>query len=489
MNIQDLKGNYTVLGGQSTGVPASKVINPKQAKNLGEKILDTGTDISTFFGGKGVADELGGLAAKLNPLSTPFAPAKEVSKNTELPSPRNVLGSTIQLGANFIPGIGEGAGLGTKILAGAGTGAAFDIGNKLQNPDAKVGLATGVGAILPIAGAAIRVATPFIGRLFRGIGSGLSGVSSDEIDQIVSNPETAQKVSQQIKNTGGDKVLEDNAKTILNGVSKIKNESSASFAKGLDELQATDINPATFRQQTQDFLDRHGISLENGTRNLSGVEFNDPKNLQKASELIDRLHTTELDGKSLRKLSDDIENAKYKTATSDERLSFNAFIGDLAKTVKNAVVKSTTKLNDINAAYSQDRQLADAVQNIFGKVNFKNLPEVVKASQRLEGLFSQKGLAPKVVDDFMKRIGINPEDFRTSEAVRQIGNKSESANSVGLSIGEIARSVTSAIVTPKMVKDIAIKTGLAEQKVIPFLKQLSKPARNLFLNALLKSGN
>lgn len=482
MNIQDLKGNYTVQSGSGTGIPASKSVTPAQAKSLGQKILDTGTDISNFFGGKGVADEFGATIAR--------AKAPENQKNAvDFPTMKEVVGSDIQLGANLIPGAGPEAGLATKVALGGATGAAFDLGNKLQNPDAKVGAATAVGAVLPVAGAAIKFASPFVGRLFRGVGSGLSGVPSETIDQIVSNPETAQKVSQQIAKNGGDKVLEDNARTILNGVSKIKNESSANFAKGLDELKTTDINPTLFRQQTQDFLDRHGISTENGTRNLSGVEFDDPKNLQKASDLIDRLHSTELDGKSLRKLSDDIESAKFKTATSDERLSFNSFIGDLAKTVKNAVVKSTDKLTEINAAYSQDRQLADAVQNIFGEVNFKNLPEVVKASQKLEGLFNQKGLQPKVVDDFMKRIGVNPADFRTSEAVRQIGNKSEGANSVGLSLGEMARSVTSAVVTPKMVKDIAIKTGLAEQKVVPFLKQLSKPARNLFLNALLKAGN
>lgn len=481
MNIQDLNGKYTVLGGQGTGVPASKTVSSQQAKTIGEKILNTGTSISDFFGGKGVADELGGLAAKIT------APDKQTAKNVELPSAGKVAGSVLQLGANLIPGVGEGAGLLTKVAAGAGTGLAFDVGNKLQNPDAKVGIATAVGAALPVIGKAISVATPLVARLFKGIGSGLSGVSSGTIDQIISNPEIAQKVSQQIEKTGGAKVLEDNARTILNGVSKIKNESSAAFGKGIEDLKNTDINPSTFRQQTQDFFDRHGISTENGTRNLAGVEFDDPKNLQKASNLIDRLHNTEMDGASLRKLSDDIDSAKYKTATSDERLSFNSFIGDLSKTVKNAIVKSTDKLTDINAAYSKDRQLADAVQGIFGKVNFKNLSEVVKASQKLEGLFSQKGLQPQVVDDFLKRIGINSSDFRTSEAVRQIGNKTEGANSVGLSMGEIIRSATSAVVTPEMVKNIAIKTGLAEQKVVPYLKQLSKPARNLFLNALLKS--
>lgn len=47
------------------------------------------------------------------------------------------------------------------------------------------------------------------------------------------------------------------------------------------------------------------------------MEFEDLRIL-KANELIDRLHSAELDGKSLRKLADDVENSLYKTATSDE---------------------------------------------------------------------------------------------------------------------------------------------------------------------------
>lgn len=511
MTIDDLKGNYTVVGNKAVATPEQVEEQPKET--FMNKVND-------FFGGKGVAEAIGTQEArnevlgnktgavqfdysKLSPQATQRLKDKgvptnqedqnkEVAKSIQGPSAKEIIGSVAQLGANFIPGAGEGAGLLEKVAKGAATGYAFDVGHNLQDKDKNVGqsLIPGVGTVaggtLPLAGALVnKVAAPIIGRLFKGLGSGLSGASSDMIQQIVDNPEAAQKVSRQISENGGDKVLEQNAKSILDGVSKIRKESSAAFGKGLEELKGTDINPTTFRQQTQDFFDRHNIYIgEDGSRNLAGVEFDDPKNLQKASDLIDRLQNAELDGASLRKLSDDIENAKYKTATSDERLSFNSFIADLSKTVKNAVVKSTDKLTDINAAYSSDRQLAESVQKIFGKVKFNNLPEVLQASQKLESLFNQKGLAPKVVDDFLTRIGINPEEFRAGEAVRQIGNKAETQNSVGTGVGEIMRNVTSAIVTPDMVKNAAIKTGMAKGAMKKALEVMSTPARNAFLQAL-----
>lgn len=185
-------------------------------------------------------------------------------------------------------------------------------------------------------------------------------------------------------------------------------------------------------------------------------------------------------------MSDDIESAAYKVATSDERLSFNAFVKDLAGSLKESISHSTEKLDEINRAFSQDMQLAEATQNIFGKVNFKNLPEVVRASQKLEGLFNQKGLAPDVVDQFLTRIGIPPSNFRTSEAVRQISNKTSGGNSVGLSLGEITQEITSAVVTPQMVKNLSIVTGLAKETLMPFLQKMKPAARNVLIQALLQ---
>lgn len=466
--------------------PLDGFANAEKIK-LGQKVLNAGTSVANFFGAKGISETFGAEIAKVG--------KSQEEKNTisaNQPKLKETVGSALQFGANFLPGAGVGAGLANKAAVGAGTGLAFDVGSGLQKGESvgealKPGVGTAIGAGLPVLGAVIKPAVRIVGRLFKGLGSGLSGVSTETIDKIVNNPKVAQQASEKLAKAGNSKVLEENARTILNGVSKVRQEARKAFGEGLDQLASTDIKPDVFRANTQKVLDKYGSQLEGGKRLLSKIEFDDPKNIKKASELIDELSNVELNGKSIRKLADDIESSAFKVATSDERLSFNAFIKDLSSSLKSSVSASTDKLNNINKAFSKDMQLAEAVEGIFGKVNFKNLSEVVKASQRLETVFAQKGLAPDVVDDFLTRIGISAKDFKTTEAVRQISNKAQRANEPGLSIGELVRGVTSAVITPQMVKTLSIASGLTAEKLVPLLKSLAPTARNILIQALLKT--
>lgn len=260
----------------------------------------------------------------------------------------------------------------------------------------------------------------------------------------------------------------------------------------MESLAETDIKPAVFRAQTQQVLDKYGVTGSKSARQLIGVEFDNPKNIKKASELIDKLHNAELNGRSLRKLANDIESSAYKTTGTDaERLSFNVFVDDLSEALKSAISNSTNKLNDINAKFSQDMQLAEGAQKIFGKVNYKNVSEISNAARKLEGLFNQKGLDPKITDDFLTRIGISPKDFRASEAVRQITNKEPMPpNAPGFNIGEIVRTTTGSIMTPETIRNLTIKTGLAKEKLLPFLnglQTLSPALQKTLIQALLKN--
>jgi len=477
MKISDLK-NYKVVSGSSP-------VSIPQEKSGGQKFLDTATSVSNFFGGKGVSDLIGGLVAKA-------VVPKEQRQFVNLPSAKEVAGSALQLGANFLPGVGE-VGLAGRVALGAGAGYAMDVGSKMQQNKTlgetiTPGVGTIVGGGLPIAGAVISPAKNIVSRLFKGLGSGLSGLSTESIDKIIANPEVAQQVSDKLAQSGNSKVLEDNAKTIVNGVSKVRQEARNAYGQAVQGLKTTDINPTTFRTSVGQALDSVGSVVKNGERKLTTAEFDNPAMLKKANTLINKLSTTKLDGYSLNKLQNEIDSSAFETTGSDaQRLSFNAFINDLSSSVKNAINQSTNKLQEINKAYSSDMQLAEATQNIFGNVNFKNLPEVVKASQKLEGLFSQKGLAPDVVDKFLTRIGVSPEAFKTSEAVRQISNKATGANTKGLSVGEIMQQVTSSVLTPTAVKNLSIYTGLAEKNVVPFLKALKPALRNTVIQALIQA--
>lgn len=486
MKISDLK-NYTVLpSGDSS--PNSSTTSPSMPpKSTGQKILDAGTKVSNFFGGKGVADTFGATIAKVGKT----AQEKDFISQDQ-PTVKQTIGSGIQLGANFLPGVGKGASFAAKALTGIGTGYALDVGSKLQNNSPKPfepGVGTAVGAALPIAGAVTGTATKIMGRLFKGLGSGLSGVSTDTIDKIVNNPETAMKASKKLAETGNNKVLENNAKTILNGVTKIQNEASSAYRSGLDKLSEVDIKPDQLKKGIEGALQKNKIGIGNdGLIDFSGADFLDPKVQQKAESIINQVGKQEdLSGTGIRKLMDMVDNARFKSAPDGDRQAFNAFIGDLKQGLKDGINASTDKLSEINSKYSADMQLSEAAQNIFGNVDFKNLSEVAKAAKKLESMFSQKGLDPKIVDDYLTRIGENPANFKTSEAVRQISNKTSGANSLGTSLGEITRSATSAIITPEMVKNLSIATGLTREKLAPFLRVLKPSARKIVIQALLQA--
>lgn len=376
-------------------------------------------------------------------------------------------------GAKFIP----------KIAARMATSAA--VTSAQQGEIGKdVGTAALTEAVIPIAGKIIKPATKFLGNLLKGTSSALSGAPSEAIEKIYQNPQIALQTAKEIKQGGSAGILRKNAENIIQGVSKIKQEARGAYGKGLDQLSEVDINPTTFRTQSQQVLDSVGSVMDRGVRKLGDVEFDDPKNLKKANELINKLSNAELNGKSLRKLVDDIENSAYKTATSDERLAFNAFVRQLSGGVKETINASTGKLDEINKAFTTDMQLAEAAEDIFGNVKYKNLGEILKASQKLEGMFSQKGLAPEVVDDFLERAGMSSDAFKAAEAMRQVSNKTFSPNSVGTSPLEIIRAFTSAIVSPKMVGKIAAYTGLADNVVKEMSQKLSPTTRAILIKSL-----
>lgn len=469
--------------------PLSNVPSTDQAapKSFGQEVSG---GLNAIFGGQQIGESLVKAGTNIANLVTGgrIKYEQNLPQNTvDVPA---LIGDYGKAASNFIPGATEGAGLLTKTAVGAGTGYAMDVASNLKNKEASPfspGLGTAVGGSLPVAGVVTRPATAILGRLMKGIGSGLSGVSGKTLDQILNNPEAAQKASQILAKSGGDSILEKNANTIVNGIGQVRQEARQAFGNALGELKTEDINPANFRQAIQPVLDKFGISTNGTERNLANVEFNDPKNIQKASNLIDELSSTKMDGKSLRNISNKIEDSKFKTATSDERLSFNAFLNELGSGVKNAINQSTDKLSEMNNKYTKDMQMVETMQNTFGKVKYKNLPEVVKASQQLESLFAKKGLAPQEIDKFLQRIGVSPGEFKTSEAVRQIAGKQEGANSIGLSPGELSREATSAIISPEVVKNLTIATGMTREKLAPFLRALKTPARNVVIQALLQS--
>lgn len=121
---------------------------------FGKNIMTGAQAITDFVGARGIADQYGSSLAR---TGLNLSGNKESAKLVGNPSLGKVVGSAIQTGANFIPGVGTEASLLTKAAIGLGTGYAFDVGKNLQQGRAvidafKPGIGTVIGGALPIIG-------------------------------------------------------------------------------------------------------------------------------------------------------------------------------------------------------------------------------------------------------------------------------------------------------------------------------------------------
>lgn len=343
-----------------------------------------------------------------------------------------------------------------------------------------------VGATLPFVGAGLKPVGSLLKRLFKGFGTSLSGMSAGQLEAILKDPKTSQQFVKQIDLAGsGNKLLREEANKIVSGVSAIRQNARKAFGEGLEAID--DIPKGKLSEGLESFVKKAGISSKNGNLILKNVEFDSPKNILKAKEILNKVNDqSDFSGKAIRKLLDDVESAAYKTTGGEaERLSFNAFINDLSKSIRKTISENSPGLNKINSEFSQKMQLVEGIESIFGKVNFKNEKEVLNVSKKLEGLFNQKGLSAEVVDEFLTTIGESPSTFRAGEAVRQIENLTERANSIGTNPFELFRSITSAIVPPKTVRNIAIITGLSENVVKELSEKLSPTLKGALFKTIL----
>lgn len=454
-------GMRTVAGLAELGSGIAKTLTPKQY----EKYLplpDTQKDFGGAFSDERLeyqpGEKLGGFVGDVAQFAIPGSKVAKVTK-----------------------GLGPVARIGGQMLS-SGTVATAQSGR--VGPE--TGIAVGVEALAPgasrVVGWAAKPVATLVSRILKGVGSGLSGASMPQIEQLLKNP----KLTQQLLSQAPRETLKKNTDDIVRGIMQIRREARQAYGKGLESLAQTDISRNALRSSLMDTMKQYGVSAKDGVIKIGRAEFTDPKNVKAATQLINRINTQrDLNGKALRKLLDDIENVAYRTATTDERLSFNAFVRDLAGAIRKGINESTPKMRQIDARFTQELQLSEATEKIFGKIEYGNLAERLGVSQKLESLFDKRGLSPEVVDAFVQRIAKSPEVFKTSEAVREIAELQMRGNTVGTNPFEIIRSFTSAVVSPKTVEYIATYTGLGVEIVKEMAEKLSPATRGAIIRGII----
>lgn len=404
------------------------------------------------------------------------------------PTVRENIGTTINAAATVAPAgrFVKGARLATagrEAVRGVGfvTGQALSEDRLPTGGELAAGAATGA-LVAPVAAGGGVVARKVLG-VAKQVTKSLAGVLGVSVDEIFANPQIAQRTAQALlkgKETISG-VLKRETETIVNGVRSLRQRLRTAFGEGLKTLKAEDINPVAFRKNLTKVFNEFGISVDQKTneRIFANVEFDTPTLLSKASSLIDDVSRVEMDGLSFQRILKKIQNARFKTTGTDpQRLSFNAFLTDLEKGVSDSVNKSTTKLNELNKAFSEGMQIVETMESEFGKVKFNNLPELVKASKKVEGLLKEKGIAEDVVDDFLRRIGEEPSALRATEAVRGAFGKEITAEPAGFNLFTLIRSLTAGVISPKDATRVTIAiaraTNISERAVKPLVDAIIK---------------
>jgi len=324
-------------------------------------------------------------------------------------------------------------------------------------------------------------------RLLKSFGSALSGQSSEVLEAITKAPITSGQVAKTLARGGEREIVQAQANTILKGIQNIRRDAGRKFGKALEGLAKEDIDPLKIRMNTTRALSNNGITVKGGRVLVDDSQILDDAIKKRAEKMIVDVNSkTDLSGAGVRRIMDFVESKKFTTVGGNaDRGAFNKLADDISGAFRKAVNESTNKLKQANKDFSEERGLVDAIEKIFGKVKFGKDVDLDNIARKVDALFRKKGNDPNRIDDFLNRIGADPDKFRASEATRQILTKDFGANAPGTSISELIRSITSSFVTPQAVAKLARITGYTTQVLSPILNELKPATRALFIKSIL----
>jgi len=443
------------LGEQVGGALLPESITPKDiySEEALEQSAQEGGNIGTLLReenleARGGAEKAGKFVEEVAEFAIPGSKIAKLSK-----------------GASIVPRI-AGQALSSATVA---SGKAGEIGTDSA-------IAGGAEVLLPVAGKIIAKPVASLSkRLLKGVGSALSGAGVDTIEQIASNPELSKKITKELGKKGSAEIAEKNANSIITGIKDIQRSASDDFGKALEELDQVPVNKKQLSNTMGEFADFFGITKQGDNVVLDGVEFVQKRNINKAKNAINIVDgIDDFTGKNLRSVMKQVEGFKYKTSSTEEARAFNSFIDELSDRLQKTISAESPVLQEANRNYANSKNIIAGAEKVLAKTKYGQAEDVIGVANKLDGLFKKNELSKKYVQKFLDKAGIDSNEFMTSEAVRQISDISQEANSIGANPFEIIRSFTSSIITPKMIRDIAIGSGVAENQITKILPTIQK---------------
>lgn len=414
---------------------------PKESlgKRIGRGIASVAKGVSEFVGAKGITKQFGADIAR--------ASVKPEEKGyVEYPSKKEVLGSAIQIGSLLIPGglgvkaaskiSGKGivkgaARLGTKVVAGAGTGYGLDVGSKLQEGKSvgeslKPGIGTAVGATLPVAGAGIDLAKKGVPATL----SFTSGVPKKAIEQAKISTEAA-KLGRTSKSVEDIREISSQA---LKGLYK---ELSDDFSKGLDEVVSKTgqtkagvvYNEKGFIKSGSKIRERLVHSTRNFAREFRISMKKTPEGMQvdfskspivkggekvNVQEAINTISTwDDWSAKGMQDLAERVGALrKFESGVKTESSAilgkmYNRLTSAGDKGAKGIIGEFYPELAALRTKYAKSRKILDSIENVIN--SSKSDPKSIQTSiSLLSNIFKQdKETYIKIIRELSKRSNVD----------------------------------------------------------------------------------
>lgn len=332
-------------------------------------------------------------------------------------SNKEVIGSSLQLAANALPGAGKSASLLEKSAIGAGTGYAYDVGNKLQSDTGKSvsgkdfipGTGTVIGGVLP-------VLTKIGGYLAKNLTGFTSGSGVEAVQRALDNPnEVNTAINKYVKTPEAKQGLISQAKNAIRDFVESKQNEYGKTVNTLAQQQGSPVQltkqPAVdaFKNALGEFGVKIGkTSEEDGATKAGKLDFTnsnltntDQKNIEQAYNKINNWTDTSPQG--LDKLRQTLQNfmEDFKVQGNPRANVILAKAEDSLGTHLNANIPG---YQDMVSNYNQKSQLTSQVLKELG------FNGNAKPSTQLNTIMNLFKKSPEVRNSIIKVMGATQGD-------------------------------------------------------------------------------
>jgi len=445
---------------------------------------------------KGTAEKIGFGAEQITEFFIPAGKVAQVEKVLASGATKGVTQKLIPIlgeaGANKI---GKLAELGTKVAVRGGEGAgvtAIQTGGDTQKIK-QAGIAGGIfTGLVPVIGAIGSKPLGLVKDIAKRVAGGLTK-GTKVIDSIIDNPRAA---LEGLKGESYD-TLSKNASDIKNAVLGLQKKASINYELGLssidDAYKILKINPndpkyffeisTKLGSKADDILKEGNIEVMGGKLDFSGSPLvGQEENLVEKAYNVFSKHN-DFSARGLETLAQKLQNF---IKPSQDFASSNRLVRQMINSARDSVYEKAklAGLDDVaemTKKYAQAKDKIDIYEKLFDVNTGKLTSSTNKIStmKKLDDLFSgNKDIEIKALED----IGL--DDVIGREAGRLL--KEDVSRSVS-SIGDLAKTVVSTVIPPKMIGRIVANLSLQKdsaQKVISALEKMKPAVRAAFIKSI-----